>query len=51
MLLKSSHGSEEEDLLEGKLAIGTQKSKSLYGCVNNSTMCQHATKIIYLRPE
>jgi hypothetical protein len=34
-LLKSSHGSEDEGLLKGKLVIGTQKSKTLYGGPNN----------------
>jgi hypothetical protein len=50
-LLKSSHGSEDEGLLKGKLVIGTQKSKALYGGPNNPTMCHHVAKVIYLRPE
>src|SRR5664279_2022915 len=51
ILLKSSHGSEDADSLEGKLLIGTQKSNTLCGCVNNATICHHAIKIICLRPE
>jgi hypothetical protein len=33
------------DLLDGKLVIGTRKSKSMCGYVNDTTMCHHATKI------
>src|SRR5665213_215357 len=45
--LKSSHGSEDTDLLDGKLLIGTQKPKSHGGCLDEATIGEHAAKIIY----
>ncbi len=46
ILLKSSQGSEDADLLDGRLLVCTQKLKTRCGCVNNATVCHHPTKII-----